>query len=394
MVVIQPFAVEQWMDEYETRARYNIAETCSSPISLDDLCSFAGDTKLADLFNASQKLGYGVIRGSEELRSRIARVHLGSGDVAPTSDNVLITPGAISANFLLLYTLVHAGDHVVCHYPTYQQLYSVPESLGAEVTLWRTSVEKDWELNVDELKDFIKQNTKLIILNNPQNPTGKTIPTKDLQQIINIARERNIYVFCDEVYRPLFHSLDTSQQPASAFSLGYDKVIVTGSASKAYALAGIRVGWIIASQDIIDQCLHARDYTTISVSQLDDRVASFALGEKCVSKLLARNATLARHNLNILTAFVEEFSSVCDWYKPLAGTTAFVKFSKNGVPVDDVRLCKLVFDRVGVMFVLGGHCFGPEFKGFVRIGYVCETKDLEEGLTHLRVFMKAGFDEV
>lgn len=152
------------MDEYETRARYNIAETCSSPISLDDLCSFAGDTKLADLFNASQKLGYGVIRGSEELRSSIARVHLGSGDVAPTSDNVLITPGAISANFLLLYTLVHAGDHVVCHYPTYQQLYSVPESLGAEVTLWKTSVEKDWELNVDELKDLIKQNTKLIIL--------------------------------------------------------------------------------------------------------------------------------------------------------------------------------------------------------------------------------------
>ncbi|EFE45067.1 hypothetical protein TRV_00143 [Trichophyton verrucosum HKI 0517] len=305
------------MDEYETRARYNIAETCSSPISLDDLCAFAGDTRPADLFNASQKLGYGVIRGSEELRSNIAQIHVGSGDVAPASDNVLITPGAISANFLLLYTLVHAAA------------YSVPESLGAEVTLWKTSVEKDWELNVDELKDLIKQNTKLIILNNPQNPTGKTIPTEDLQQIINVARERNIYVFCDEVYRPLFHSLDTNQQPASAFSLGYDKAIVTGSAFKAYALAGIRVGWIIASKDIIEQCLHARDYTTISVSQLDDRVASFALGEKCVSKLLARNTTIARHNLNILTAFVEEFSSVCDWCEPLAGTTAFVRFSKK-----------------------------------------------------------------
>ncbi|EFR01316.1 tyrosine aminotransferase [Nannizzia gypsea CBS 118893] len=382
MVVVQPFAVEQWMDEYETTAKYNIAETCSSSISLDDLCAFAGDTRPADLFDSSRKLGYGAIRGSEELRSAIARLHAGSYEGAaaqvPTLDNVLITPGAINANFLLLYTLVHVGDHVVCHYPTYQQLYSVPESLGAEVTLWKTSAEKDWELNVDELTGLIKENTKLIILNNPQNPTGKTIPTKDLQQIINIARERNIYVFCDEVYRPLFHSLDTTQRPASAYSLGYDKVIITGSVSKAYALAGIRIGWIIANKEMINQCLHARDYTTISVSQLDDKVASFALGEKRVSNLLARNMSLAKHNLDILAAFVEEFSSVCDWYKPLAGTTAFVRFSKNGVPVDDVGLCKMVFERVGVMFVPGGHCFGPEFKGFVRIGYVCETKDLEE----------------
>ncbi|KAM5442220.1 hypothetical protein MferCBS31731_002594 [Microsporum ferrugineum] len=391
MVVVQPFAVEQWMDEYETTAKYNIAETCSASISLDDLCALAGDGRPQNLVNASTKLGYGAIRGSEELRSNIAELYSGSCR-KPSPENVLITPGAINANFLVLYTLVHAGDHVICHYPTYQQLYSVPESLGAEVTLWQTKIGNGWELNVDELRALIKENTKFIILNNPQNPTGKTIPAKDLQEIINIAKERNIYVFCDEVYRPLFHSLDDN--PPSAYSLGYDRTIVTGSASKAYSLAGIRVGWIIASKDIIDKCLHARDYTTISVSQLDDKVASFALSQKCVSNLLARNMKLARHNLDILASFVDEFSSVCDWHRPLAGTTAFVRFSKDGVPVDDVRLCKLVFDKVGVMFVPGGHCFGPEFKGFVRIGYVCETKDLEDGLAQLRVFMKDGFSEV
>ncbi|KAK2845237.1 hypothetical protein FQN49_005916 [Arthroderma sp. PD_2] len=391
MVVVQPFAVEQWMDEYENTAKHNIAETCSASISLDDLCSLAGDSKPENLFNTSTKLGYGAIRGSEELRSNIARLY-SEGPRSPSSENVLITPGAINANFLVLYTMVNSGDHVICQYPTYQQLYSVPESLGAEVTLWTTKIENEWELNVGELKGLIKENTKFIILNNPQNPTGRTIPAKDLNEIINIAKERNIYVFCDEVYRPLFHSLDNS--PPSAYSLGYERTIITGSTSKAYALAGIRIGWIIASKEIVDKCLHARDYTTISVSQLDDKVAAFALSEKCVPSLLDRNMKLARHNLDILAAFIDEFSSVCDWYRPKAGTTAFVRFSKDGKPVDDVRLCKLLHDKVGVMFVPGGHCFGPEFKGFVRIGYVCETKDLEDGLAQLRVFMKDGFSEV
>ncbi|KAF3479440.1 aspartate aminotransferase [Arthroderma uncinatum] len=391
MVVVQPFSVEQWMDEHETTAKYNIAETCSASISLDDLCALAGGSKPENLFNTSTKLGYGAIRGTEELRSNIARMYSEDSN-GPSPENVLITPGAINANFLVLYTLVHSGDHVICHYPTYQQLYSVPESLGAEVTPWKTRIEDEWELNVNELRGLIRENTKFIILNNPQNPTGRTIPEKDLKEIINITKEKNIYVFCDEVYRPLFHSLD--DRPPSVYSLGYERAIVTGSTSKAYALAGIRVGWIVASKEIIEKCLHARDYTTISVSQLDDKVASFALSEKCTPRLLERNMKLAKHNLDILAAFVDEFSSVCDWYKPKAGTTAFVRFSKNGAPVDDVKLCKHLHTKVGVMFVPGGHCFGPEFKGFVRIGYVCETKDLEDGLAQLRVFMKDHFSEI
>ena len=203
----------------------------------------------------------------------------------------------------------------------------------------------------------------------------------------------------DEVYRPIFHSISPvdPEFPPSILSLGYEKTVATGSLSKAYSLAGIRVGWVASrSPQIIGMCASARNYTTISVSQLDDQVASFALGADCIHNLLSRNIKLARANLSMLENFIEQHRWACDWTKPLAGTTAMVKFSKNGQEVDDVALCKFVLEETGVMFSPACQCFGDgkDFKGYVRIGYVCETKVLEQGLAELRVFMKGAFAQV
>lgn len=161
----------QWMDEYETWAKYNIAETCSASISIDDLRSFSDDPSQSP-FSTSTKLTYGAIRGSDRLRSNLAQLYPLTSDADPSRtsgpvlplENILITPGAIHANFLLLYTLIHPGDHVVCHHPTYQQLYSVPESLGAEVSLWKTKSEDGWKLDLEELERLVKPNTKMIIV--------------------------------------------------------------------------------------------------------------------------------------------------------------------------------------------------------------------------------------
>ncbi|EEP79330.1 conserved hypothetical protein [Uncinocarpus reesii 1704] len=398
MVRIVPFAVEQWMDEYETWAKYNIAETCSASISIDDLRSLSDDPS-RDPLSTSTKLTYGAIRGSQTLRSHIARLYAPpTGDDSSTTvsaENVLITPGAIQANFLLLYTLIQPGDHVVCHYPTYQQLYSVPESLGADVSLWKTSGEDGWKLDLEELKAMVRPSTKMIIVNNPQNPTGAFISQEVLAGIIDIARQSSIYVLCDEVYRPLFHSLDKTEWPPSLLSLGYDRSIVTGSMSKVFSLAGIRLGWIASlHRSIIEDCAAARDYTTISVSQVDDRIATFALDPLHAGKLLDRNLQLAKRNLGILKGFIDAHRDTCDWVVPRAGTTAFIRFSRDGRPVDDVALCQMLQDSKGVMLVPGRRCFGEEFKGYVRIGYVAETEVLETGLRELGEFLKAEYASV
>lgn len=162
-------------------------------------------------------------------------------------------------------------------------------------------------------------------------------------------------------------------------------------------MAGIRVGWIASrSKDVIEKCALSRQYTNISVSQLDDSIASFALHPNCIHNLLQRNIQLAKTNLSLLSDFVDQFRWSCDWTKPVAGTVAFVKFMKEGKPIDDVEFCEKLQQKEGVMFVPGSRCFGggEDFKGFVRIGFVQETETLKAGLDRLRAFMRDGFSEM
>jgi aspartate/methionine/tyrosine aminotransferase len=234
---------------------------------------------------------------------------------------------------------------------------------------------------------------------NPQNPTGAVIPRSKLEEIVNIARGQSITIHADEVYRPIFHGVPPtdSEFPPSLLSLGYENTVVTGSMSKAYSLAGIRVGWVATrNKTIIEKCMVCRDYTTISVSQLDDAVATYALAPHTIDGLLQRNIQLARKNLAIMEKFVEAHRWACDWTKPCAGTTAFVRFSKDGRPVDDVSFCKLLQERVGVLVVPGSLCFGRDgdFKGYVRVGYVSETEVLEKGLAKLSEFMKGEYADL
>ena len=408
----------QYFNTHETTARYNIAETCCDSISIEDLQNIS-ENKAGTVLPSSIKLTYGSIRGSEKLRANLARLYSAKAAVPLPTDNLLVTPGAIAANFLVLYALIGKDDHVICHYPTYQQLFSVPESLGAEVSLWKAREERKWQLDVEELKGLVRPNTKMIIVkyviafradseavkeliiihSNPNNPTGAIIPKKLLEELVDFARERDLFILCDEVYRPIFHSISPMDPlfPPSLLTMGYSKAIVTGSLSKAYALAGIRVGWIVSrSFDIIESCAQARDFTTISVSQLDDAVASFALGADTIHALLGRNIQLAKTNLAILEDFMEQHRWACNWVKPVAGTTAFVKFSRQGKAVDDKAFCELLQEKRGVFFCPGSVCFGggTDFRGFVRIGYVCGTQVLKDGLEQVRTFMQQEFAEV
>ncbi|CAF9929930.1 hypothetical protein IMSHALPRED_008041 [Imshaugia aleurites] len=391
-----PFAVEQWMETHENHAKYNIAETCVASISLDDLRGFSED-KSSEIWSSSTKLTYGTIRGSEKLRTNLANRY--SAKKPFQADNILITPGAIAANMTVFYGLIGKGDHVICHYPTYQQLYEAPKRLGAEVDYWKSEESRSWQLDIEELKSLIRPNTRMIIINNPHNPSGAVVPKSTLDLLIEVAEEHELIIMADEVYRPLFHSISPGSPdfPPSVLSLGYAKTIATGSLSKAYSLAGIRVGWIASrSSEIIEACVQARDYTTISVSQLDDQIAAYALDNSCIHSLLSRNIQLAKRNLDILERFVESHRWACEWVKPVAGTTAFIKISRMGSNFDDLAFCRKLMEDTGVMLVPGSWCFGDgkDFKGFVRFGFCCETNVLEEGLEKMKLFMKKGYRTV
>ncbi|RBR26220.1 uncharacterized protein FIESC28_01003 [Fusarium coffeatum] len=392
MVRITPFAVEQWMDEYETTPGVlNVAETCAASVSIDDLVNMAkGPVK--NPIDTSIKLTYGCIPGSRILRERVA-AHCSTGEVQLRPEDVIITQGAIAANFISLYTLVGPGDHVICVYPTYQQLYDTPRSLGAEVTLWHLKEENQFVPDVNELPSLIKKNTKMIIINNPNNPTGAPIPNSVIDSIARIAADHDLILFSDEVYRPLFHGGTSGdiEVPKPVSTIQHQKTVTTGSVSKGYALAGICIGWIASrDQSIISAIMQARDYTTISVSQIDDQIASFALSPAVRPALVDRNITLARTNAKILEDFMKQYESVCSWVQPKAGTTAFIRFNgKNGQPVDDTKFCLELLEKAKLLFVAGSQCFGgsEDFKGYIRMGYVCETDVLVRGLKELGVYL-------
>lgn len=262
----------------------------------------------------------------------------------------------------------------------------------------------------------------MIIINNPNNPYGVPIPRPVLEEIVSFAKARGIIIMSDEVYLPLSHGgilapkpedeedaaalvfteaepLVAPPAPPSILTLGYDKVIATGSMSKAFALAGLRLGWV-ASRDksIVDALVAARDYTTISVSQLDDGIARYALSDSVRDSLLRRNIELARRNIRHLNRFVGKWENKgrirCSWVAPTAGTTAFIQIStvansdddiSTAAPVDDKQFCLDVLKAIQVLMVPGSLCFGEgkDFKGFVRIGYVNETAVLVEALSKL-----------
>ena len=153
------------MDKYQPSAVFDLGETCVSSVSLNELAALS-DTNQSPVFPTTTKLNYGAIRGSETLRANIASLYNTERGAWPVSlcENILITPGAIAANLNVFYALVSKGDHVICHYPTYQQLHEVPASLGAEVSLWRSREDEEWQLDIEELKRLIRPRTKLVII--------------------------------------------------------------------------------------------------------------------------------------------------------------------------------------------------------------------------------------
>lgn len=369
---IKTFAVEQWMNEYEVEAVYNIAETCVESLTVNELISIDGtdpEKFLVDL--GKNKLTYGHIEGSPDFRTLVSNQYH-----SLDADNVLVTNGAIGANFLLLYSLIQPGDHVIAVHPTYQQLYEVPTSFGATVDLLSLREENNYLPDLNELKSLVNEKTKMIIINNPNNPSGAIIEKEMLEEIVEIARSYDAYILCDEVYRRLLQEDDLVVP--SIVDL-YEKGISTSSMSKVLSLAGLRLGWIAGPKEVITECFRHRDYTTISCGMLDDILAVHAL--KNYDKILDRNRKIIKDNLTILDAWVEQ-EPLISYVKPRAGTTAMLKYD---LPVSSEDFCIGLFKANGA-FLTPGSCF--DIESHVRIGYACKTEVLEQGLQKVSEYLR------
>ena len=370
---IKTFKVERWMDEYETKCKYNLAETCIDSLTVREVIEMAG-LDAAEYLNelADTRLTYGHIGGSPELLDGIAGLY--SEVIGP--ENVIPMHGAISANHHILMTLIDPSDNMISVMPTYQQHYSIPESIGAEVRILNLNLENHFLPDIGKLKELVDENTKMITMNSPNNPSGSLIPKDVMEQVIEVAESVGAYVLCDEVYRGI------SEDGSYMFSVAdlYEKGISVGSMSKCWSMAGVRLGWIVTrDMDLIRRCHERRDYDTISCPVIDDRLAALALANK--DKIIARNSEILNTNRRILDDWVNATPEVY-YQRPVAGTTALVYYKKD---MPSRELCDRLIRETGVFFT-PGECF--EMEGSVRIGYAYDSRVLQEGLDLFADFLK------
>jgi aspartate/methionine/tyrosine aminotransferase len=370
---IDPFGLERWFAEYEHEADIMLAE---SGIRSLDASRFELDPG---------RLGYVIpTNGDPEFRASV-------GDrYGLSADEVLFTCGTQEANFLAFLSLLGddrglgdgdatgagagSGSHAVVVTPTYQALHAVPDAFG-DVT--RVELEPpEWELDPEAIADAARDDTAVIVVNNPNNPTGKYHDEAAMRAVYDVAVENDAYLLCDEVYRLLAAE---PNPPVASFG---PHGISTTSLTKAYGLAGLRFGWIAGPEAVVERAWQWKDYTTISPSLFGQHVAKQALGRR-ESRILTENRELAEKHRAIVAEWIERHG--LDWYDPV-GVNGFVTVPDG---FDDAEsFCRTVVETESVVLAPGG-LFG--FPDRFRIGFGLPTEELREGLDRVgRVVEGAG----
>jgi len=365
------FELERVQSIYENTVEYNLTESGFHPLTLSELLSGEQIEKLT-----STVLGYGQTNGSVALRERIVALYDGQ-----TTDNVLVTNGSAEANFVACHSLLEAGDEVVMMVPNYMQIWGIVEEMGAVPKAFHLREENEWAPDLDELRALVNDKTRMIAICNPNNPTGYTLTGDEMREIVKIADSVGAWVYSDEVYRGA--ELDGVEIPS--FMGMYDKAMVNGGLSKAYALPGLRLGWLVGPEMTIADSWAYHDYTSITAGILSNRIAEIALSPEVRPGILERNRSMLRHNLQVVDDWLKAYGDLFRFVPPKAGGMAFMRYDLdiNSSELSDwLRTTKSVF-------ILAGDCYGMDH--YFRVGIGAEEKTLVAGLSRVRDAFKERF---
>ena len=365
------FELERVQSIYENTVEYNLTESGFHPFTLSELLTPGQIEELT-----TTVLGYGQTNGSIPLRERIAALYQ-----EQTVDNVLVTNGSAEANFVACHSLLEAGDEVVMMVPNYMQIWGIVEEIGAVPKAFHLREENGWAPDLDELRDLVNEKTRMIVVCNPNNPTGYTLTEGEMRQIVEIAESVGAWVHSDEVYRGA--ELDGVEIPS--FMGMYEKAMVNGGLSKAYALPGLRLGWLAGPAETVADSWAYHDYTSITAGILSNRIAEIALSPEVRPKILERNRSMLRHNLQIVVDWVNAYGEVFHFVPPKAGGMAFMRYDLD---INSTELSDWLRTTQSV-FILAGDCYGMDH--YFRVGIGAEEKSLLTGLSRVRDALKERF---
>lgn len=333
---IDDFKIERYFAKYEFAAKYLLSSSDCDGYSLKYVLDLASADELESW--ETQKFGYTETKGAPALRSAITQ-HYQSVN---TDDLLVLSPG--EANFCLMNVLLEKGDEVICMAPMYQSLYQVAESLGCNIVFWEPEKEGDWYYDPAKLKELITKKTKLIIVNFPHNPTGYLPSAGDWAEIINIARDNNLYLFSDEMYRLLIADPANDIQPACEV---YENAISLWGMSKSFGLAGLRIGWLATKNKTVLHKIEAfKDYLTICSSGPSEILATIALNHH--QQFITPNNQKIAQNIQYFSDFAQRNNDLLEFYKPKAGSTAFIKLKTS---LNAMDYAELLVEKTGIMML-------------------------------------------
>ena len=369
---IEEFSLERIQSLYENLVELNLSDSGVHPYRLSELLNEAQCRELLDL-----ELGYGWTNGSEMLRERIASLYQNR-----SKDNVIVTNGSAEANFLMVMSVLEPGDELIVIVPNYMQIAGWARSQGVKVKEVPLVQEGGWLPDFDLLQQAISDKTKMLTICHPNNPTGSTLPLEQIDRLVAFAKQHDIYLHADEVY--IGAEFDGKELPS--FADLYDKSIVTCGLSKAMAMPGLRIGWLVGLPEDIYKSWQRKDYTSITTGAVSEYVANIVLEEDFRNRVLQRSKDYLTDNLSRISNWVEQNSDWVSFVPPKAGGMAFVKYE---LPVNSTELAHEFRQKLSVL-VLPGDVYGLD--GYFRVGIGAPSSHLDLGLDRISQYVRATYD--
>jgi len=369
---LKDFKLESFFAQYEFNVEYLLCASDCESFSIGELLDLEDNVEI-NLKN--HWLGYTESFGHPDLRKEIAKLY-----DKVSYDDILVFSGAEEGIFVFMNVFLNKGDHIIVQFPAYQSLFEVADSIGCEVTKWYMKDENNWELDIDILQENIKKNTKCLVLNLPHSPTGYLTSKNKYKEIVKIAKENEIFIFSDEVYRFLEFN---KEDRLPAMCDVYDQSVSLGVMSKSFGLAGLRIGWI-ATKDhhLMTRLSSFKNYTTICNSAPSEFFSILALRNKDI--IIKRNLEIITNNLPFLDDFFTKFDKFITWVRPKASSIAFPRLliEQN---IED--FCLDLLDKKGVLLMPSTQ-FNYGASHF-RIGF--GRKNLPDALHHFDNYITENY---
>jgi aspartate/methionine/tyrosine aminotransferase len=367
---INDFKLERYFANYEFKARHLLSSSDCESVKVTELLQMA-DPECLNLWH-NLKLGYTETKGHPLLRKEMSNLY----KEIKSEDIIVLAPE--EGIFIALNVILNPGDHVIVLDPAYQSLFEIPKAIGCEVTKWSVYLENNqWNLDISFLQKNIKENTKLIIINFPHNPTGFVPEASDFKNIIEIARKNKIYLFSDEMYRYLEFSRSYLYESVGDI---FENGITLSGLSKSFGLPGLRIGWLTTrNKELMGKIEKFKDYTTICNNALGEILGIVALRNK--DQIIGRNLNLIMENILIIKEFFAKHSNFFTWIESKGSSVAFPLLTER-IPVDE--FCKELVNRKSVLLLPGSIFNYP--KNHFRIGL--GRKTFKVGLEGVESFLK------